>query len=189
MSPALQMDATDIKKFIYGRVSSHPQFTTVIAVSVEKYPSEFSATIWVGQEPNPEMRQAAYDLEAELENLGVPCSIIVKTDRELPFGGTYKLGTKKGDVSYRYYKVDPIKDEDVVYVFSVYRGAETYRFRVSLSGTLASMLRSRNRLDEDRILEVYLDRVKDRLKDDGLEDGAAVDIMFSSRDRKLFLGD
>jgi hypothetical protein len=182
------MDADDLKKFIYSRVSSHPKFTAVIAVSVEKYPSEFSATIWIGQEPNPEIRQVAYALEAELENLGVPCSIIVKTDRELPFGGTYKLGTTKGDVSYRYYKLDPVRDEDVVYVFSVYKGQATYRFRLSLSGTLASMLRSRNRLDEERILEVYLDTIKERLKADDLEDGATVDIVFSSRERKLFLG-
>lgn len=187
MSLVLQMDAGDVQKFIYERVSSHPSFRAVIAVSVRKYPSEFSATVWVGQEPDPEMRQYAYALERELENLGVPCSIIVKTDRELPFGGTYRLRTKKGEFSYRLYRIDAIKDEDVVYIFSLYRGEETYRFRVSLSGTLASMLRSRNRLDEIRIEEVYLDAIRQRIESDDLKSDEVNEIMFDSRQLKQFV--
>jgi len=188
MSPVVQMDAGAVKKFIYDRVLVHPKFKAVIAVSVDKYPDGFSAIVWVGQEPDAKMRQYAYDLEAELENLGIPCSIIVKTDRELPIGGTYRLRTKKGDFSYRYYKIDPIKDEDVVYVFAVYRGTETFRFRMSLSGTLSSMLRSRNRLDEERAVEVYLDRIRNRIESNQMKADVIEEIMFDSSHRGLFVG-
>lgn len=184
----IQADAAEVKKFIYNRVLSHPKFRAVIAVSVEKYPSEFSATVWLGQEPDPEMRGYAYELETELKNLGIPCSIIVKTDRELPFGGRYGLRTKKGEFSYRYHGIDPIKDEDMVYVFALYQGTQTYRFRTSLTGTLASMLRSRNRLDEDRILEIYLDWIRHRIEESDLEADKFEEHMFDSRDLALFAG-
>lgn len=187
MSPILQMDAGEVKKFIYDRLSKHPKFRTVIAVSVEKYPSEFSATVWVAQEPDPQMRQYAYELEGELSNLGIPCSIIVKTDRELPFGGIYKLTTKKGEFSYRYFRIDPIKDEDMVFAFSLYQGDKTYRFRNSLSGTLASMLRSRNRLNEDRILEVYLDSIRRRIEEEDLKIDRITEVMFNSKNLVLFV--
>jgi hypothetical protein len=177
------MDAGAVQKFIYDRVLVHPSFRAVIAVSVDKYPDGFSAIVWVGQEPDSEMRQYAYDLEAELENLGISCSILVKTDRELSLGGTYRLRTKKGEFSYRFYKIDPIKDEDVVYVFAVYRGTETFRFRVSLSGTLASMLRTRNCLDEERVLEVYVDRIREQMESDHLGAGGSV---FDPRHSRLF---
>ena len=157
-------------------------------MSVDKYPDGFSAIVWVGQEPDSDMRQYAYDLEAELENLGIPCSIIVKTDRELSLGGTYRLRTKKGEFSYRFYKIDPIKDEDVVYVFAVYRGAETFRFRMSLSGTLASMLRTRNCLDEERVLEVYRDGIRGQIESDHLKADGIEEIMFDSRHLRLFTG-
>lgn len=189
MNPLLQMDAGDIKKFIYDRVSTHQDFKAVIAVSVQKYPSEFSAVVWVGQEPDPGMRQYAYELEGELENLGVPCNIVIKTDRELPFGGTYRLRTKKGEFSYRYYRLDVIKDEDIVYLFTLHRGKEIHRFRVSLSGTLGSMLRMRNRLHEARIEEVYLDRIRELIEKTDLTPDAIQNVMFDSRDLKRFGGD
>ena len=181
------MDAGAVKKFIYDRVVNHPKFKAVIAVSAQKYPSEFSAVVWVGQEPEPEMRQFAYELEVELEHLGVRCSIIVKTDRELPFGGRYELRTKKGEFSYRYYKLDPVKDEDVVYVFLLYRGKQAFRFRISLSGTLASMLRSQNRMDEERIVEVYLDRIRHLMETSDVAAEEVMDVMFSSKDVSLFV--
>jgi hypothetical protein len=181
------MDEGQVKQFIYSRAHASSHFRTVIAVAVERYPSDFFATIWVGDEPTPEMRQFALDLEAELANLGVPCSILVKSDRALPFGGTYELRTPKGIYTYRYFKLDPVKDEDVVYVFSVYKGTETYRFRISLSGTLASMLRARNRMDEERILEVYRDRVKQLLATTlPNTQGEPREEMFTSKDLTLF---
>jgi hypothetical protein len=179
------MDESQIKSFIYTRALAHHQFKAVIAVAVQRHASEFSATIWVGQEPTPEMRQFAYELETELANLGISCTIIVKTDRQLPFGGTYELVTGKGRFLYRYFKLDPVKDEDLVYVFTLYKGPETHRFRCSLTGTLASMLRARNRLDEDGVVEVYLDRIKARLGAAVPEDGIQ-DIMFNSTHLNLF---
>lgn len=189
MNSVLQTHPEEVKKFIYSRILNHPKFKAIIAVSVEKYPSEFSATVWLGQEPDSEMRQHVYELEAELKNLGIPCSIIVKTDRELPFGGRYGLRTKKGELSYRYYRIDPVKDEDIVYVFSLYRGKQTYRFRISLTGTLASMLRNRNRLNEDRILEIYLDWIRQRIEEGDLKADKLDEHMFNSGDLSLFVGD
>jgi hypothetical protein len=183
----VQTHPEEVKKFIYNRVLNHPKFKAVIAVSVEKYPSEFSATVWVGQEPDPEMRQYAYELETEFENLGIACSIIVKADRELPFGGRYGLRTKRGEFSYRYYRIDPVKDEDMVYVFALYQGTRAYRFRVSLSRTLASMLRNRNRLNEDRVLEVYLDWIRQRIEAGDVE-AEIEEHMFDSRRVALFVG-
>jgi hypothetical protein len=187
MCPTTQMDSEQLKTFIYDRVRKHPSFQVVIAVSVERYPNEFSVTVWMGREPDRVMREYAYALEAELANLGVPCSIIVKTDRELPLGGTYRLGTAKGEFSYRYYRIDPIKDEDIVYVFSVYQETETFRFRMSLSGTLASMLRRRNRLDEARIEEVYLDAIRHRIEENQLNSDEVREVMFDSRHIKKFV--
>lgn len=184
----LQMDASEVQKFIYNRVLSRPKFIAVIAVSVEKYPEEFSATVWLGQEPDFEMRQYTYELEAELGNLGVPCNIILKTDRELAFGGTYQLRTNKGEFTYRRYGIDPIKDEDFVYVFVVYRGSQTYRFRLSLTRTLASMLRQRNRFDENRILEVYLDKIRRLIEERDLESNKIEEFMFNSQGIELFVG-
>src|SRR5712691_12185157 len=106
MSRIAQMDREGIKRFIYHRVLNHPGFRSVIAVSVEKYAGDYSAVVWIGQEPDREMRQFAYELEAELANLGVRCSIIVKSDRELSLGGIHTLTTALGDFSYRYYKLD-----------------------------------------------------------------------------------
>lgn len=179
------MDESQIKSFIYSRVVTHSEFKAVIAVSVQRHASEFAATIWVGQEPTREMRQFAYELETELANLGISCTIIVKTDRQLPFGGTYELVTAKGRFSYRYFKLDPVKDEDLVYVFILYKGLETYRFRLSLTGTLASMLRTRNLLGEDRVLEIYLDRIKELLRA-ALPQDTIQEVMFSSKELQLF---
>ena len=186
MSPLLQADAEQVKNFIYQRV--HPRFKTVIAVSVDRYPAELFATVWMGQEPDTEMREYVHLLEAELRNLGVACSIVVKTDRELSLGGTYNLRTAAGDLSYRFYRIDPVKDEDVVYVYALYRGRETFRFRLSLSGTLASMLRSRNRLHEGRIEEIYLDWIKAEIEAGRLGDGQPREFMFNSTHLSKFVG-
>lgn len=188
MSPALEIDAAQVKSFIQRRLTAHPRFQNLIEVSVEKYPSEFSVVVWIAQEPDPQMRQDAYELEAELGNLGVPTSIIVRTDKELPLRGRYALRTARGEFSYRYYKVERTGDEDVVYAFSLHRGNETYRFRLSLSGTLASMLLARNRLNEDRIIEVYLDRIRAELARPELEPEKTHKIMFNSQHLSQFVG-
>ena len=186
MTSLLQANVEQVKDFIYQRV--HGRFKAVIAVSVDRYPTELFATIWVGQEPDTEMREYAYSLEAELRNLGVVCSIVVKTDRELSLGGTYTLHTRAGDFSFRFYRIDPIKDEDVVYIYALYRGHETFRFRLSLSGTLASMLRSRNRLHEAQIEEIYLDWIKSQIEARRLVAGEPVEFMFTSADLPKFVG-
>ena len=188
MSRILQADTGEVKNFIDHRIRSHPKFGDVVAVSVDKYPSEFFATIWVGREPDPEMRQYANELEVELGNLGVSCGIIVKTDRELFPKETRGLRTEKGDFSFHYYQIDPVRDEDAVYVFAVYRGNEMYRFRMSLSGTLASMLRSRNRFREDWIVEIYLDRIRSRIETGDLVPEKTEAIMFDSRDLAYCVG-
>jgi hypothetical protein len=188
MSPLLQADTAQVKHFIYERVRGHPRFKAVIAVSADRYPTELFATIWISQEPDTEMREYAYSLESELRNLGVACSIVVKTDRELSLGGTYNLRTTAGDFSYKFYRIDPVKDEDVVYVYSLYRGREVFRFRLSLSGTLASMLRSRNRLHESRIEEIYLDWIKGEVEAGKLVAGEPREFMFTSTDISRFVG-
>lgn len=185
MSPVLSMHEEDVKAFLHGRMSSHADLK-VLSVSVQRYPAEYSATIWLGQAPTPEIRQYAYELEAELANLGVPCSIIVKSDQERPSDGIHTLQTSKGPFSYRYLKGDPIRDEDVVYVFTLYKGQETYRFRISLSGTLASILRMQNKLDEERILEVYKDKIRSEIERKELRPDTIEEIMFDSRHQKLF---
>lgn len=183
MSQLLQMSDEDLKKFIFERLSTH---VSVISVSVQKYPSEYSAIVWVGQPPTPEVRQYAYDLEAELENLGVPCSIIVKSDREKPIGPINTLHTSKGSFSYQYLKADPVRDEDMVYFFSLHKGTTTYRVRASLSGTLASILRMRNRLKEDSVLEVYLDKIREKISKGELAPNVVEEITFNSNDKALF---
>jgi hypothetical protein len=184
--PILQMDAEDVKRFIHSRLANNPKFRTVIAISVDSYPQEFFVKVWVGEEPTTEMRQVGYELESELANLGVPCSIIIKTDRELPFGGAYALQTMLGELSYRYHRIDPERDEDEVYVFSLFRGTETYRFRISLTGTLASMLRSRNRLNEERLLTIYRDWIRQEIETSRARPSVVNDKMFNSNDLKLF---
>lgn|SRR5262249_7088576 len=182
MSRMAQMDKDEIKQFIYHRVMRHAAFQSVIAVSVEKYAIEYSAVVWIGQEPSGEMRQFAYELEAELEHLGIHCSIIVKSDQELSLGGVHTLATSRGDFSYRYYKLDPLGDEDEVFGFTVFRGDQIYRFRLSLSGTLASMMRNRKRFSEDRILEVYRDSIRDELSGGNVPPEQLNKQMFSSKD-------
>jgi hypothetical protein len=179
------MTEEEIKAFIYERMSAHPD-AKVLSVSVQKYPGEYSVTVWLGQIPTPSIRQYAYELEAELANLGVVCSIIVKSDQEKTFGGVDTLHTSEGPFSYRYLKADPIRDEDVVYLFSLYKGSKTYRFRISLSGTLASMLRMRNKLNKDRILNVYLDKIRGAIAHKILKPDVIEEIMFDSRDLKAF---
>ena len=186
MTSLLQANVEQVKNFIYQRV--HPRFKAVIAVSVDRYPTELFATIWIGQEPDSEIREYAYSLEAELRNLGVACSIVVKTDRELSLGGTYSLRTRAGDFSFRFYRIDQVQDEDVVYIYALYRGDETFRFRLSLSGTLASMLRSRNRLHEDQIEEIYLDWIKSQIETGRPVDGKLREFMFTSTDLPKFVG-
>jgi hypothetical protein len=176
------MSEEDVREFIYARMSTRPE-AKVVSVSVRKYPSEYSATIWLDEAPTPDVRHHVYELEAELANLGIACSILVRSDRERPFGGIDTLHTKKGAFSYRYLKADPMKDEDVVYVFSLYKGSRTYRYRVSVSGTLASMLRMRNQFDEDRILEVYKDQIRSKID---RESPRSEEIMLDSRHQQLF---
>lgn len=188
MTPIAQMAADELKRFIHERVSGHPRFRSVIAVSVAKYPTEFFATVWVAQEPDLEMRQYAYELEAELANLGVPCSLLVKTDRELPFGGTYRLRTSKGEFSFRYSRIDAVRDEDFVYAFAVYHGPNTYHFRLSLTRTLASMLRHRQQLDEERVLEIYRTWIREWIERDDVVPDLMKEQTFDSRDVSLFAG-
>ena len=187
MSSLLQADPEQVKRFIFQRVQP-PRFSAVIAVSVDRYPSEFFVTIWVGQEPDEAMREYTHEIEAELRNLGVICSIVVKTDRDLSLGGTYNLRTNAGEFSYKFYRIDPAKDEDIVYVYSLYRDRQVFRFRLSLSGTLASMLRSRNRLQEDRIEEVYLAWIKTEVEAARLVDGELHEFMFTSTHISRFVG-
>jgi hypothetical protein len=186
MNRLAQMDSEDIKKLIYDRVHSHSEFKTVIAVSVDRYASEYSAIVWVGQEPNSDMRKYAYSVEAELARHGVACSILVKSDKELAVGGVYQLQTRSGQLSYRYYKLDTLKDEDAVFGFAVYRGDEVYRFRVSLTGTLASMLRQRGQFDEDRLLEVYKDWIRTELDQERAARDRLNEKMFNSKEISLF---
>ena len=189
MSRLLQADTTQVKDFIYERVHEHPGFKGgFLDVSVDRYPTEFFATIWMRHEPDAELRECAHSLEAELRNLGVTCSIVVKTDRELSLGGIQTLHTRAGDFPFRFYRIDRIKDEDVVYVYVLYRGHETFRFRLSLSGTLASLLRARNRLHTDRIEEIYLDWIKAAVETRNLVDGELCEFMFTSTDLRKFVG-
>lgn len=179
------MSVEDVRGFIYAKTAARPELR-VIAVSVTSYPGEYAATIWLGQDPTPDMRQYAYELEAELPQLGVSCNILVRGDREGRFGGVDTLNTKKGSFSYRYLRADPAGDEDVVYFFSLYKGQKTYRYRLSLSRTLASMLRLRNQFDEDKILEAYRDQIRARIGREGLKPEDLETIMLDSRDRHLF---
>lgn len=190
MSRVTEVDAAHLKSFVLERIAAHPRFRAGldradrVPVSVQRYPSEFFVTLWLAEEPDQEMRRYAYELEAELARMGVSCAIILKTDRELPFGG--RLPTSKEEFSYRYYELDPVRDEEMVFVFAVYQGARTCRFRLSLSRTLASVLRSRSRLSEDRILGVYLDRIRTEIERGDVEPETTREIMFDSRDLKLF---
>jgi hypothetical protein len=177
------MSEEDVKEFIYGRMAAHADLK-VLSVSVQRYPAEYSATVWLGQTPTPGIRQYAYELEADLANFGVTCIILVKSDQEKPLGDIHTLQTRKGPFSYRLLKVDPVKDEDVVYLFSLSKGQKTYRYRISLSRTLASMLRMRNKFDEERILEVYRDKIRGEIERKGLK--PEEEIMFDSSHQKLF---
>jgi hypothetical protein len=179
------MSEEDVREFIYARIGVRPELR-VISVSVTSYPGEYAATVWLGQDPTPDMRQYAYELEAELANLGVACNILVKSDRERPFGGLETLHTNKGSFSYQYLRADPAGDEDGVYFFTLYKGRETYRYRMSLSGTLASMLRMRNQFGEDRILEVYKDQIRNKIEQEGPKPEEIEKIMLDSRHQRLF---
>ena len=112
------MDAGELQKFIYERVVKNPKFRAVIYVSVDRYPGESFATIWVGQEPDAEMRQYTSQLEEDLASLGAPCTVLVKSEKELLSGNTYKLRTSKGEFSYRSCRIDAATPE---------RFGETYR--------------------------------------------------------------
>lgn len=94
------------------------------------------------------------------------------------------LQTSKGPVSYSFVIADPSKDEDVVCVFTLSKGATSYRVRASMSGTLASMLRLRNRLDHQEIRSIYLERIRKRLEEDTLKPDDA--LILDSRDRAEF---
>ena len=186
MSPAVRPEEDSVRQFIYGRLLHDSRFRAVIAVSVQKYASDFSATVWLGQKPEPNLRQVVYDIETELRGEGISCSILLKTDEELPFGARYELKTDKGDFRLRYYRVDAVKDEDMVFVFSLQQGRNTYRFRVSMSGTLSSMLRNRASLDENKVLQVYLDEIKRRIETEKVVPDQVEEIMFDSRHVDIF---
>ena len=185
MSRLTGMTDEDVREFIYGRMAARPELR-VIRVSVTSYPGEYAATVWLGQDPTPDLRRYVYELEAELANLGVSCNILVRGDRDGRFGGVDTLHTKKGPFSYRYLRADPAGDEDVVYFFSLYKGQKTYRYRLSLSRTLASMLRMRNQFDEDKILEVYRDQIRSKIDKEGPKTKGIENIMLDSRHRDLF---
>lgn len=186
MNPLVQVNVGEVQRFIHERLSRSPNFRAVISVAVDKYPDGLFATVWVGQEPDEEMRQYAAQLEAELAELGTPCTILLKSEKHLVHGGRYRLATSVGEFWYRNYRVDPIGDEDWVFVFSLHKGDETHRFRVSLTRTLTSMLRSRDHLDERRILEVYLEEIKGRLERGGVARDRFNEIMFGSHDLSRF---
>jgi hypothetical protein len=186
--PGTEMDDESIKRFIHARLLSHPRFRTVIAISLDHYPTELSATVWVADEPDAEMRQFAYELEAELRLRGIDCAIILKSDRELPFGRNLRLETSRGQYVCRYYRIDPVKDEDFVYVFSVYRGPEVRRFRMSLTRTLASSLRNRNQLEEDRVLSICLETIRHAVETEEAPPADVKETMFGSTDLQRFLG-
>lgn len=190
MSSLLQATPEYVKDFLFRMVSGHPSFSAVIAISVDRYPGEFFATIWVGQEPAAEMREYTQTLEVQLRDLGVPCSIVVKTDRDLTLGGERDLPTIVGQFTYKFYRIDsdPAKDEDLVYVYAVYRGDETFRFRMSLSGQLASMLRRRNALDESDVEAKYLEWIKREIEAGGLVKGKLRPIRFDPSHLSRFVG-
>jgi len=176
-----------IQRYIYNRLQATPQFRTLIAVSVERYASEFAATVWVTRTPDKNMRVEVNKLGDEVRLMfSVPCSIVIKTDRDLPFGGRQPLRTQKGDFIYRYYKIDPAKDEDFVVVYAVYHGITTYRFRMSLTGTLSSMLRSRGLFNENRILAFYVNQIRERIETTDLPPEQVHELMFSSKDLAKF---
>jgi len=81
------------------------------------------------------------------------------------------------------------RDEDLVYVFSLYQTDRVYRFRLSLTGTLSSMLRGRNRADEDRILGVYLNWIREQIDADRAGAEILNEKMFNSKDHRLFLAE
>lgn len=185
MSRVLETSEEDVKQFIFDRLSTRLS-DTLISVSVRRYPGEYSATVWITGAPTVEMREHAHELEAELTNLGAPCNIIVKSDQERPFGEAGRLHTDQGVFAYRYLRADSRGDEDLVYVFSLYRGDDTYRYRLSLSGTLASMLRMRNKLDHEKVIEVYKDQLRARIAQGKLRPDEMERIMLDSRHKKLF---
>lgn len=182
MSPAVLPDEESVRRFVLERVSQNKEFLSVIAVSVQKYASDFTATVYLGQVPTASMRQYIFDLEDELRAQSISCSIVLKSDEKLPFGGRYALGTSKGDFTFRYYRVDPVKDEDMVFAYSLHQNKNTYRFRLSLTGTLASILRNRGSLDENRLLRVYLDEIKMRIETEPFIVDRVREVMFDSRD-------
>lgn len=183
MSPALGMDASQVKRYVYERV--YDEFGAVIAVSVEEYPNEYSVTIWTGSQPSNEWWRFVTKLEADLAGQGIRCNIAIKTDRELPFGERRALRTKKGDFEYRYFRLDSLGDEAEVFLFVVYRGAETYRFRLSLTGTLDSQLRMRG-VVEEQILRGYSEWVAGELERGTPQPEVLNKKMFNSRDMAHF---
>lgn len=186
MNRMLRMDVDDIRQLIHDRLAKHTAFKAVIWVTVDQYPEGFSATVWLGQDPDREMWQYVFQIEEELRGLGVSCNIVLKSDRDLPHGGTYRLSTSRGEFTYRHYRVDPVRDEDWVFVFSLHRGSSVYRVRVSLTRTLASMLRARGTFDDGRLLDEYLTEIKSRLEHERLQPGRIEEIVFDSRDLARF---
>jgi hypothetical protein len=179
------MSEEDVREFISARMAARSELR-VIRVSVTSYPGEYAVTIWLGQDPTPELHRYTYELEAELASLGVSCNILVRGDREGRFGGTDVLNTKKGPFAYGYLRADPAMDEDVVYFFSLYKGQKTYRYRLSLSRTLASMLRRKNQFDEDKILGLYRDQIRNKIDREGPKTKGIENIMLDSRHHDLF---
>jgi hypothetical protein len=185
LSSALAFDESSVKAYIHRRLSRDERFRNLVAVSVTRYASEFSAVIWVAGEPTPPMRARVSEMETDLRALGFSVSILLKSDRELPLGGRTPIVTDRGTYTYRYYRLDPVTDEDFVYAFTLRGEGRLYRFRMSLTGTLASQLRSRG-LGEDDVLRVYVDQMRRRIADETLSQDKLHEVMFGSRDLPLF---
>ena len=111
---------------------------------------------------------------------------MIKNETSLPQGGRYRLRTRDGEFQCRIYRLDPVGDEDWVVVASLNRGDETYRFRISLTRTLTSMLRGRGLLREGLIYEVYLREIERRLQLGDVPREALNEVMFGSRDLSRF---
>jgi len=186
VSLSVTPDENSIQRFILQRALTRPQFGTLIAVSVQKYAAQFSATIWVGREIDQTMTDDMYAIEDELSRLGISCSIILKSDKDLPFGGKYPLTTTKGTFTYRYNRIEATRDEDFVHFFSVRENDTTYRFRVSLTGTLGSLLRNRRIFQEEMILGVYREEIKRQLEQKNLSQEKVHESMLNSEDITRF---
>ena len=99
MTPVVRADEQHVQQFIYQRLIEDFRVPSVIALSVQRFGPEFSATVWAGQEITGEMIEHVSSIEAELRESGVFCRISLKTDKDLPFGGKYPRFAPTSDFS------------------------------------------------------------------------------------------